>query len=45
MESSKLLDTEFKTMVMRMFKEFSENFNNLKKTFMTGSFQHKKNQP
>ena len=31
METSNLLDTEFKTLVIRMFNEFSENFNSIKK--------------
>ena len=30
MEESKLPDTEFKTMVIRMLKELSENFNQVK---------------
>ena len=31
MEARKLPDTEFKTMVIRMLKELSENFNSIKK--------------
>ena len=31
MEISNLLDAEFKTLVIRMFKELSENFNSIKK--------------
>ena len=31
MEASKLPDTEFKTTVIRMFKELSENFQKMKK--------------
>ena len=31
MEASKLPGTEFKTVVLRMFKELSDNFNSLKK--------------
>ena len=31
MEARKLPDTEFKTMVIRMLKELSENFNSMKK--------------
>ena len=31
MEISNLSDAEFKTLVVRMFKELSENFNNIKK--------------
>ena len=31
MEESKLPDTEFKTMVMRMLRVLSDNFNNIKK--------------
>ena len=32
MEISNLSDTEFKTLVIRMLKEFSEYFNSIKKT-------------
>ena len=32
MEMSNLSDAEFKTLVIRMFKEFSEYHNSLKKT-------------
>ena len=35
MEASKLLDIEFKTKVMRMLKELSENFNSMKKDIET----------
>ena len=31
METRNLLDAEFKTLVMRMLKKLSENFNNIKK--------------
>ena len=31
MEISNLLDAEFKTLVIRMLKEFSENLNSIKK--------------
>ena len=31
MEASKLLDAEFKTLVIRMLSELSENFNSIKK--------------
>ena len=31
MEISKLLDAEFKTLVIRMLKELSENLNSIKK--------------
>ena len=41
MEASKPPDTEFKTMVMRILKELSENFNSIKKDIET----IKKNQP
>ena len=32
METSKLLDAEFKILVIRMLKELSENLNNIKKS-------------
>ena len=32
MEISKLLDAEFKTLVIRMLKELSENFNSIEKS-------------
>ena len=35
MEASKLSDTEFKQMVIRMLKEFSENFNSITKGMET----------
>ena len=35
MEASKLTDTEFKTTVIRMLKEPSENFNSIKKAMET----------
>ena len=35
MEASKLPGTEFKTMVIRMLKELSENFNSMKKDIET----------
>ena len=31
MQTSNLSDAEFKTLVVRMFKELSENFNSIKK--------------
>ena len=31
MKTSKLLDAEFKTLVIRMLRELSENFNSIKK--------------
>ena len=31
METTKLTDTEFKKMVIKMFEELSENINNMKK--------------
>ena len=34
-EASKLLDTEFKTMVVKILKELSENFNSIKKDIET----------
>ena len=42
MEASKLPDIEFKTKVMRMLKELSENFNSMKKDIET--IKKKKNQ-
>ena len=35
MEASKLPDTEFKTMVIRMLKELLEDFNHIKKGMET----------
>ena len=35
MEATKLPDTEFKTMVIRMLKELSENFNCIKENMET----------
>ena len=35
MEARKLLDTGFKTIVIRLFKELSENFNSMKKDIET----------
>ena len=35
METSKLLDAEFKTLVIRMLKELSENLNKIKKDMET----------
>ena len=35
MEASKLPDTEFKRMVIKMFKELSENLNSMKKNIET----------
>ena len=37
MEISNLSDAEFKTLVVRMFKELSENFNNLNKNNLQGN--------
>ena len=34
-ETSNLLDEEFKTMIIRMLSEFNENFNNIKKGIET----------
>ena len=36
METSKLLDAEFKTLVLRMLHELSENINSIKKTQSEG---------
>ena len=35
METNKLPDTDFKTMVIKMLKEHSENFNNMEKDIET----------
>ena len=35
METSNLLDAEFKTLVIRMLNELSENFNSIKKDMET----------
>ena len=37
METNNLSDAEFKTLVVRMFKELSENFNNLNKNNLQGN--------
>ena len=39
MEVSNLLDTEFKKMVLKVFKEFSENFNSMRKGHINRNYK------